>query len=863
MRQYVEQKKQVGDAILLFRMGDFYETFYEDAVTAARVLGIALTARNKGDNPIPLAGIPYHALEGYLRKLVDAGLRVAISEQIEDPKLAKGVVKRDIVRIVTPGTLTDDGLLDDKAESHLAAICGEGAMVGIATVDLASGRFLVYDAMRDGVLDELVRLGPAELLIEDDRQGPAERLGQELVAVARTALARRSPHEFSTHGAERTLGDHFGVATLEGFGFTRMNLSLRAAGAILSYLRETQKTALDHITALQRRSTSQFVSIDHNTWRALEIEKTIRGQTREGSLLAAIDLTVHPIGARRLRDWICLPLREAAEIIARQDAVATFVESDALRRNVRARLKNLADVERIAARVALLRASPRDLAHMATTLLALPELARLLEPAPAPLLVESRAALCGLEELAAKLAKAIRADAPPVLREGGVIADGYHAELDRLRGIRENGQAFLAEYQRQLIEQTGIASLKVGYNKVFGYYIEVSNTHRDKVPPEFVRKQTIKNAERYITDTLKKYEEEVLSAAERAITLEVQLFEELRAQLAGHLAALQRVGQALGLIDVTSALADLAVQRRYVRPVLADDGSLEIREGRHPVLDQTLGNAFVPNDCRLAARDQRVLVITGPNMAGKSTYIRQVALLALLAQTGSYVPADAMTLSPVDKVFARVGAADELARGQSTFMVEMTEAAVILNTATERSLVVLDELGRGTSTFDGLSLAWAITEHLATKIRCRTLVATHYHELTELADLLEGVANFSVAVREYEDPTGRDSHVVFLHRIIPGRTDKSYGIHVARMAGVPKPVIQRSKAILEDLHKGFSRESQTTQLARRRSRNDGQLLLFVDPAEEVARELAEVDPTGLSGEEAVELLRRLKAKLGG
>jgi DNA mismatch repair protein MutS len=571
---------------------------------------------------------------------------------------------------------------------------------------------------------------------------------------------------------------------------------------------------------------------------------------------------VHPIGARRLREWVCLPLRDTAEITRRQDAVATFVESDALRRGVRGKLKNLADVERIAARVALLRASPRDLAHVATTLLTLPELAELLAHCGAPLLAEARTALTGLGDLAEKLGRAIRADAPHVLRDGGIIADGYHAELDRLRTIRQDGQSFLADYQRRLIESTGIGSLKVGFNKVFGYYIEVSNTHRDKTPPEFVRKQTIKNAERYITDTLKKYEEEVLSAADRALALEAELFEELRAEVARHIEALQRVAAGLGILDVTAALAELAVQRRYVRPALTTDGSLEIREGRHPVLDQTLGNAFVPNDCKLTVSGQRVLVITGPNMAGKSTYIRQVALLALLAQTGSYVPADAMIISPVDKVFARVGAADELARGQSTFMVEMTEAAVILNTATDRSLVVLDELGRGTSTFDGLSLAWAITEHLATKVRCRTMVATHYHELTELADLLEGVANFSVSVREYEDPAGRDSHVVFLHRIVPGRTDKSYGIHVARMAGVPRDVIRRSQAILEDLHKGFSRESQTTQLARRRNRADAQMLLFADPLEQIAIDIGKIAPDDMTGEQALELLRAFKGRLG-
>ncbi len=863
MRQYVEQKRQVGDAVLLFRMGDFYETFYDDAVVAARVLGIALTARNKGENPIPLAGIPYHAVESYLRKLVDAGHKVAISEQMEDARFAKGVVKREVVRIVTPGTLTDDALLDEKSDNLLACICLEGADTGIATVELASGRLLVFDSLREGAVDQLVRLSPAELIIADDRTGPAERIAAELRSVVGTSVARRSPHEFGTFSAEKSLLEHFGVATLEGFGFSRMNLSLRAAGVVIAYLRETQKTSLDHITTIHRRNASRFVSIDQNSWRSLEIERTIRSQAREGSLLAAIDLTIHPIGARRLREWICLPLIDGDAIAARQDAVATFVENETLRRAVRGHLKSLADVERIAARIALLRASPRDLANIAQTLAQLPAVQQTLADAQAPLLADARDALGGLTELADLLTRAVAEDAPPVLRDGGVIAPGYHAELDRLRSVRDNGQAFLADYQRELIESTEIPSLKVGYNKVFGYYIEVSNTHRDKVPADFVRKQTIKNAERYITDTLKQYENEVLTAAEKAVDLEVGLFEELRAKVAEHLAPLQRVADSIGLLDVASALAELAVQRRYVRPVIAGGGVLEIHEGRHPVLDHTMGSEFVPNDTNLCAGKDRLVIITGPNMAGKSTYIRQTALLALLAQTGSYVPADAMTLTPVDKVFARVGAADEIARGQSTFMVEMTEAATILNTATEHSLVILDEIGRGTSTFDGLSLAWAITEHLANHLRCRTLVATHYHELTELADLLAGVANFSVAVRECEDPDGKDSHIVFLHKIVPGRTDKSYGIHVARMAGVPRSVLDRSRAILADLHQGFARESQTTQLAEKKTRKNDQLMLFADPAEEVAKALAALEPDHMTPLEALNALQRLQQVLKG
>ena len=665
-----------------------------------------------------------------------------------------------------------------------------------------------------------------------------------------------------TFSAEKSILEHFRTTTLEGFGFSRMSLSLRAAGVLLAYLRETQKTSLDHIVSINRRNTSRFVSIDQNSWRSLEIERTIRSGMREGSLLAAIDLTVHPIGSRKLREWVCLPLIDRKEIIARQDAVGTFVENEILRQNIRTRLKTMADVERIAARVALLRASPRDLANIAHTLNQLPELQDMLAGVEAPLLVDSRKALGGLTDLADLLTKAVRCDAPPVLRDGGVIAKGYNEELDRLHSIRSDGQSYLADYQARLIEETGISSLKVGYNKVFGYYIEISNTYRDQVPHEFVRKQTIKNAERYITDTLKKFENEVLTASDKALELELQLFEELRVAVADRLEALQRVADGIGLLDTTSSLAELATQRRYIRPTLVTGKTLEIIEGRHPVLDHTMGSEFVPNDLALTEKGNRLLIITGPNMAGKSTYIRQIALLTLLAQTGSYVPADAMTFSPADKVFARVGASDEIARGQSTFMVEMTEAATILNTATDRSLVILDEIGRGTSTFDGLSLAWAITEHLANTVKPRTLVATHYHEMTELADLLKGVANFSVAVREYEAPDPHDSNIVFLHKIVPGRTDKSYGIHVARMAGVPRKVISRSNTILEELHNGFVRDSKTTDLAENKTKQNAQLSLFPDPGEEIVKKLESLDLEALTPLDALNILHDLRKEIG-
>ncbi len=867
MRQYFEQKKAAGDALLLFRIGDFYETFYDDARTLSRVLGITLTTRNKNDeNPVPLAGIPYHALNGYLRRLVAAGYRVAISEQLEDAKLAKGVVRRDIVRVVTPGTLTDPSLLPDAEDNHLAAIHPRGDCVGVAVVELSSGRFVGYEPVTEAAaLDELVRLRPAELLLASesavvsDAGTPVERIAAQLRQLCNTAIARRSPHEFSDFQSRRALLDHFGVTTLEGFGWAEHELALNPAGAIVAYLRETQKSTLGHVTAVRRHVSERYVHIDHNTWRSLEIERTLRSGSRSGSLLEAVDRTVHPMGARRLRHLLCAPLTVADEITARQAAVEALGQDETTRRSLRTTLKGMADVERIAARVALARATPRDVGGLSLTLNSIPLIREAMGAPGTALLQTLYDDLDGLGDLASMLGCAIRPDAPMTVGEGGIIASGFDPELDRLHAVGRDGQAWLATYQQSQIAATGIGSLKVAYNSVFGYYIEITHTHASKVPPHYVRKQTVKNAERYITDELKKFEHDALTARDRANDLEARLFEQIRQQIAKRLPDLQRVANALSMLDVLAGWAELAVQRRYVQPTLIDGPALHIVDGRHPVLEQTLADSFVPNDCRLDPHEARVIVITGPNMAGKSTYIRQVALLVLLAQTGCPVPATEMSFSLADRIFARVGASDEITRGQSTFMVEMTEAANILNHATPRSLVVLDEIGRGTSTFDGLSLAWAITEHLATRIGCRTLVATHYHELTELADLLKGVQNHNVAVRE--SPGADGEGIVFLHKIVPGGTDKSYGIHVARLAGVPRPVVERSREILSELQRGFARESHSPQMARTRTKKDAQLTLFRDPAEEIAEELSRLDANALTPLQALEQIARWRKRL--
>ncbi len=880
MRQYAEQKALVPEAILLFRMGDFYEMFYEDAIAASRVLGIALTSRDKGENPTPLAGIPYHALDSYLAKLVRAGYKVAISEQVEDPKTAKGVVKREIVRIVTPGTLTDETLMDERADQLLAAVCTRGRDVGIACLDLASGHFFVEVLPEKPAIDELVRWRPAELLVAQSPIDEPDPLVQTFRTISEAAVTPRPAHHFDPRYAEEVLHRHFEVATLAGFGFDAMDCSLCAAGALLEYVNETQKTSARHILRITRRDTGEFVRIDQATWRSLEIEQTLRGAAFEGSLLNAIDRTANPMGTRCLRRWLRSPLRSIEQINRRLDAIADLRSDRGRIAAIRKELRELGDLERITARLGVGRASPRDLAGVRRALERLRVIRRLLgaraaddgphsgpcaaeeaggPPVPGTVLGAPVALLADLVEQAAELpelcsllSRALRPVPPLTVREGGMIADGFDAELDRLRGIATGGQEWLAEFQAREARRTGIASLKVGFNSVFGYYIEVSNVHRDRVPPEYVRKQTVKNAERYITDELKQHETEVLTAQERANDLEYRIFERIRDETAAHIPALQRIADAIGQIDALAGLAELSYERNYVRPELVDSPVLEVKEGRHPVLEGMLGERFVPNDGSLDAAGSRLILLTGPNMAGKSTYIRQMALLTLLAQIGSYVPAAAMRVGPADRIFARVGASDEIARGQSTFMVEMTEAANILNNATANSLVILDEIGRGTSTFDGLALAWAVTEHLATQTRCRTLFATHYHELTELAGLLEGVRNCNVAVREWKD------EIIFLHKIVDGPASKSYGVHVARLAGVPPSVIARSREVLAELEKNFSRESHTPRMAARKTRNDGQMFLFGDPADEIRQELARIDLNRLTPLDALELLKRLQ-----
>jgi len=866
MKQYDEAKRACPDALLLFRMGDFYELFHDDARTAARVLNLTLTSREKGVDATAMAGFPHHQLESYLGKIIAAGMRAAVCEQVEDPKLAKGLVRREVTRIVTPGTVTDDALLDPRENNYLAAVAG-GDPAGLAWVELSTGRFLAAGFPARHLPDQLARLGPSECLIADGAPPLTTEFDEQVM------VTRRPDWAFSHQTAAQSLAKHFGAASMEGFGFSddeTNRQAIRAAGAVLDYLAETQKSSLDHIDRLTPYRASNTLEIDQSSRRSLEISRTIRDGRREGSLLWVLDRTRTPMGARLLADWVANPLADTAAIHNRLDAVEELLGHPALCEELGESLRRMYDVERLVARATTGRASPRDLSFLGRTLKSLPTVKAKLAERKSRLLGELEGAIDLCPELRAKLESALADDCPLTAREGGFIREGFNAELDSLRELARGGKQWIASYQARETQRTGIPSLKVGFNKVFGYYIEITNSHRDKAPPEYIRKQTIKNAERYITPELKEYEEKVLAADERAKELEYKLFQDLRELVVADRRRLQGTAAALAAADVLAGLADLARSRNYCRPEVVEQPVLQVVDGRHPVLDiiEPEGK-FVPNDALIgvdgdsgadvpSAAKPFIMLITGPNMAGKSTYIRQVALLTLMAQIGSFVPARRAVVGVADRIFARVGASDELTRGQSTFMVEMIETARILNTATERSLVILDEIGRGTSTYDGISLAWAVVEHLHERIGCRTLFATHYHELTDLAHSLPGVKNLNVAVREWEDK------VIFLHKIVPGAADKSYGIHVARLAGVPRAVIERSKDVLarlEDEHIDAGGGAKLARPQKTTEKTHLQLTLFGPADHPMVDELRKLDLDRLAPIDALQRLQQWQASL--
>lgn len=856
MQQYQEAKDRHPGMLLLFRMGDFYELFYEDAEVISKVLGLTLTSR---DGNIPMAGFPHHAVDTHIQKLLHAGHRVAICDQVEDPAQAKGLVKREVTRVVTPGTLTEDNLLHPRRANHLV-VCfpessGRSPRAGLAWADLSTGHFQATDIPLSRLADDLGRLSASELLYpEHDGKLSIEPLREQFAHLTFTA---RPDWNFDNETSLKVLFEHFGVSTLAGFGFDDEQPCLIAAGALIQYVQETLKASLGHLHRLKPYRHDRYLFLDEVTRRSLELTRTLREHDREGSLLSVIDRTITSMGSRCLQEWIAAPLADLNAIEARLDAVEEFVQDTGLRTEIREHLKEISDLQRLTARVSTGRASPRDLSAVASTLRQLPKFKAKVTARRAVLLRQlvSRLELC--PDLRESLDTALVDDPPNNIKEGGIIRRGYDSELDELYSITREGKDWIARFQAEEVTRTGIPSLKVGYNQVFGYYIEITHAHRDKVPSEYQRKQTLKNAERYITPELKAYEEKVLSAQEKIYQREYELFISLRDQVASQTQRLLTTAEVLSTLDVVTALAELAVSRQYCRPQLHEEPILHIVEGRHPVLDKILpSGTLVPNDTSMQPDESRMLLITGPNMAGKSVYIRQVALITLLAQIGSFVSAKEARVGLADRIFTRVGASDELSRAQSTFMVEMTESANILNNATERSLVILDEIGRGTSTYDGVSLAWAISEYLHNRVGCRCLFATHYHELAELEEKLSALRNLNVQVHEGDDG------IVFLHRITPGSATKSYGIHVAQLAGAPEEVLERARQILEELEKQHLLTNSRPNVSGPRQPRLAQPSLFANVDDPILSEIRELEIETTTPEQLQELLRRWQKELG-
>jgi DNA mismatch repair protein MutS len=858
LRQYLGIKSQHPDAILFYRMGDFYEMFFEDAKVASRLLGITLTSRGTHEGRrVPMCGVPHHSARSYIARLIESGCKVAICEQIEDPKAAKGIVKRDVVRVVTPGSVVEEGEMDGRSNVFLAALSGEDGRYGLAHIDLSTGEFRVTE-LEDfgGLLDELRRIGPAELLMRRgsrflDHRGfsgyRVETLEEEI---------------FDRGRAESILKDQMGVRSLAGFGCEGLTEGIAAAGAIVHYLRDTQKGHLDHIREISTYRIGDYMFLDESTVMNLELFRTLRRQSLKGSLQDILDRTLTPMGARTLRKWMGYPLLDLKRIRGRLGAVAVLREDPALRETLRELLQGIYDLERLNSRISLGRANARDLIALKNSIRNLPEVKRRLCDSQSELLSETAARLDTLQDVGDLIEKAVREDPPVSLKEGGLIREGYDAELDRLISITRDGKGWIAKLAAEEQQRTGISNLKVGYNRVFGYYIEVSKANLHLAPADYIRKQTLVNGERFITEELKKYEETVLGAEEKKVALEAEIFERLRATLALENRRIKETGRRIAQIDVLASLAEAADRNGYVCPEVNEEGSIHIVDGRHPVIEQTVKEEpFVPNDILLDDREQQLLIITGPNMAGKSTVLRQTALTVLMAQMGSFVPAARAVIGVVDRIFTRIGASDDLAKGQSTFMVEMNETANILRHATPRSLVILDEIGRGTSTYDGLSIAWAVAEALHDREGkgVKTLFATHYHELTELAATKQRARNYNIAVKEWND------RIIFLRKFVPGATSRSYGIQVARIAGLPADVLGRAQEILEGLEGGKTAErgGRRAEEARRRKKQGEplQLGLFAVEDRNLRDHLLNLDIQSLTPLEALVELNRMKESL--
>ncbi|MGQ4806829.1 DNA mismatch repair protein MutS [Candidatus Entotheonellaceae bacterium PAL068K] len=866
MEQYLRMKDKVGDALLFFRMGDFFELFHDDAIVAAKALNIALTSRQKmHDEPIPMCGVPAHSAEGYIDRLVQQGFKVAICEQVEDPKQAKGLVKRDIIRVVTPGTVVSGSTLTPKEHNFLASIALTEDGAGFAYIDISTGTFAVTawedDNWQYALRREYERVQPREVLAPEHLSVRLDLFGDSLGTSGVSPQPWDSQH-FCPDRAYRVLSEQFGVQTLESFGCEGHDLAIAAAGALLTYVHETQHAAMLHLNGLRFYSTDDFLVLDDMTRHNLELFRSHSSQGRVGSLLEVIDDTVTAMGGRLLRQWLSQPLSILPPLLERQEAVVELVEQPSTRTRLRQGLDTIADIERILSRLSLGSITPRDLAALRHSITTLPTFEALLQTCQSHLLATLAAQWDALDDLATLIADALVDDPPATWRDGRVIRPGYAPDLDTLREYGTSGKTWLTQFEAEERQRTGISSLRIGFNKVFGYYIEIRKTHVSQTPDDYQRKQTLVNAERFITPALKEREVYMLRAEEQALHLEHQLFEALRQQLTQHIKRIQHLASILSQLDVLAALAEVAATRQYCRPILDTGESLVITEGRHPVLEVSAQDErFVPNDTFLDRDTQQIMLLTGPNMAGKSTYMRQVALLVILAQTGSFIPAREAHIGLVDRIFTRVGAQDFLAKGQSTFMVEMTETANILHNMSSRSLILLDEIGRGTSTYDGMSIAWAVIEHLHEHcgLHPRTLFATHYHELTKLGTTLDRVKNYNAAVREWGDK------IIFLRKILAGSADRSYGIQVARLAGLPNVVLERARQLLADLESAAHTPHRVagSHGSSRRPQQQSQLSLFDDLTTQLMTDLRSVAMDDLSPREALNMLADLQHRAQG
>ena len=859
MAQYAKVKESYPDTVLLFRVGDFFETFDEDAKTASKVLGITLTRRANGAaGDVPLAGFPHHAIDTYLPKLVRAGYRVAVCEQMENPKFAKGIVKREVVEVVTPGVAISDKLLDHKKNNYVLSIFIENEIAGLAFADISTGEFQTFEVKQSEIAQQFGAINPSEILIPKKLKQILEPIINKAVPSARITKIDDWIFDFG-YGSE-LLMNHFNTKTLKGFGIENFYTGICAAGAALNYLRETQKANLTHINKIARFNPSDYMLLDYSTKRNLEITFTMQDGEREGSLISILDKTATSMGGRMLKKWITSPLRKLEPILKRQECIEEFVSNKTLRKNLQNEFSEIGDLERLISKVCTGRVNPREIVSLKSSLKKIPLIKQLLDQSSVETITAINHKLNSLESLIEKIESAVADDPPLAISDGGVIRKGFNVELDELRSLSTNAKDWIANLQKTERERTKISSLKVSYNKVFGYYIEISNANREKAPENYIRKQTLVNGERFITPELKEYEDKILNAQENIQNLEYKLFDEIRIAVAQETEAIQENAQLIAMLDCYQSLAECAVEYNYSKPELNNSDVLEIIDGRHPVVERILppGEKFTPNSCKLSSSEEQIIILTGPNMAGKSVYLRQIGLLVLMAQIGSFVPAKQATIGLVDRIYTRVGASDNIAAGESTFLVEMQEAANILNNATSKSLILLDEIGRGTSTFDGISIAWAITEYLHENVslNAKTLFATHYHELNEMADIFPRIRNFKVEVREYGDK------VIFLHKVTPGGADHSYGIQVAQMAGLPQFVTNRAKEILVNLE---GKELTPYEIKKAKlskfKQDEMQISLFEMKDDSLRKEISDIAIDSLTPLEALNKLSELKKQI--